>query len=469
MTQQTQVAAGVVQAPEQWRPRFHVTGARNWINDPNGPVQWNGTYHLFFQANPDAPFWGPPRWGHVSSPDLIRWERHSDAVVPGPGAADVDGCWSGCVREVEGRPAMYYTGVVGADDARVESVCRAWGSADLTEWTKDIANPLIPAPPAELGSGYHRDPFLWHDGHRWQMLLGSGTLTGERHGTVLRYESDDATSWQYRGVFFSAGRREDGIDLGEHWECPQLVVDGDRALLVFGCQDPAAAKPLMHAVYVTGAVADGGFAGGPARLLDHGDVFYAPAVMTDEAGRTLLWGWAQERVPEETQASMRQVGALSVPRTLSIEDGRVTVEPVPELQRLRRGLLAGPADLATGVVVDRPAVELAGTVGHDGGGWSIVAGAARLSVVADIARGSLNVEVTDAVMGTRWLKLPRRTTSELRLFVDGSLVEIFTSDGDALTTRVYWPSPELTVTLGGAADGRAWALDTSVMPDAVDD
>ena len=42
---------------DAWRPRYHVTGERNWINDPNGPIQRAGVYHLFYQANPDQPFW----------------------------------------------------------------------------------------------------------------------------------------------------------------------------------------------------------------------------------------------------------------------------------------------------------------------------------------------------------------------------------------------------------------------------
>jgi beta-fructofuranosidase len=62
-----------------WEPRLHVTGTSNWINDPNGPVHWNGVYHLFFQANPAAPRWGRPQWGHVSSDDLVRWRRHPTA------------------------------------------------------------------------------------------------------------------------------------------------------------------------------------------------------------------------------------------------------------------------------------------------------------------------------------------------------------------------------------------------------
>ena len=34
------------------RPQYHYLPAANWMNDPNGVIQWNGRYHLFYQYNP---------------------------------------------------------------------------------------------------------------------------------------------------------------------------------------------------------------------------------------------------------------------------------------------------------------------------------------------------------------------------------------------------------------------------------
>ena len=53
---------GVVRADDPLRPQYHLMPARNWLNDPNGPVYYNGYYHMFFQHNPNAAVWGDMHW-----------------------------------------------------------------------------------------------------------------------------------------------------------------------------------------------------------------------------------------------------------------------------------------------------------------------------------------------------------------------------------------------------------------------
>ena len=37
---------------EKYRPNYHFTPEKNWMNDPNGVVYYEGEYHLFYQFNP---------------------------------------------------------------------------------------------------------------------------------------------------------------------------------------------------------------------------------------------------------------------------------------------------------------------------------------------------------------------------------------------------------------------------------
>ncbi len=67
------------------RPRYHFLPEANWLNDPNGLIQWGGEYHMFYQYNPNGPFHGTIHWGHAASTDLVRWRHLPVALAPSPG------------------------------------------------------------------------------------------------------------------------------------------------------------------------------------------------------------------------------------------------------------------------------------------------------------------------------------------------------------------------------------------------
>ncbi|PYU76942.1 MAG: hypothetical protein DMG49_00505 [Acidobacteria bacterium] len=77
-------------AADPFRPQYHLLPARNWMNDPNGPIHWNGRYHMFFQYNPNAAVWGDMHWAHAVSEDMIRWRHLPIALAPTPGWDDAD-------------------------------------------------------------------------------------------------------------------------------------------------------------------------------------------------------------------------------------------------------------------------------------------------------------------------------------------------------------------------------------------
>jgi beta-fructofuranosidase len=318
------------------RPRFHVTAPKHWLNDPNGPLYWNGRWHLFYQHNPAAPAWGPPHWGHVSSTDLLTWQRHPIALAPSTDGPDRDGCWSGCARVVDGVPTIFYTGVVGdSDDTRVESVMRATPlDRDLVRWVKD-PDPVIKGPSEAPDTGFHRDPYLLHDGGDDYLLLGSSTHGPDGPtGTVLIYRGGPDGTWTFDGVMFD-GAADWVVDTGPLWECPQLLRFPAGDVLIVSVQDPRHEKPLCHVIAFTGRFGGGRFLADQAQLIDRGHLFYAPAALSVR-DRWLIWGWVQDPSPDLGPSNPnRCVGALSLPREVTLEHGRVQVSPAAELIGLR--------------------------------------------------------------------------------------------------------------------------------------
>jgi beta-fructofuranosidase len=224
----------------------------------------------------------------------------------------------------------------------------------------------------------------------------------------------------------------------------------------------------MYAVYFLGTVRGGRFDGRLGGRLDGGDVFYAPALLRDESGRDLMWGWAQERLGRDRQAGLSHAGALTLPRQITTKGGRLLIRQVPELERLRADRVTDPGKLA-----GETQLELVATVeGRAGaGGWVLRAGDVHAEVLVDLGAPQLRVAVADGgeprVMAA---PLTARDRYALRVFVDGSLIEVFAADGEAaVTTRAYpdaagWHAAALRAD-GGAqlTDATAWRVRDDVV------
>ncbi len=473
-------------------PHFHVRSADGYVNDPNGPVHYRGSYHLYFQQVFDTPRTGPVHWGHATSTDLVTWTLHRPALTPSPGTPDEGGCWSGNTVVADDRLYAFYSAF---DPENPFQPVRRAESGDGFEFTGSI--PMVDAPDASESPVQFRDPFVWWHHGRWCMIVGAGLAGDDADGGPLGqarlYESADLAQWRYVGPFASRRRIHEGTghDTGMMWECPQYAALGEWGVLFVGAYDHS--KGITHVLALIGRdQADRLADPGPAVRIDQGPNFYAPSVMRDPDGRVLVWGWVTEG--RDTAASIEAdwSGMLTLPRVLTVTDeGEPRWHPPAELAALRDGAIAaveGPLEAGSSVdVPDVPAqfeLDLAlttpGTDREPTHVRLVTGEAEHLDLLVDWRAGTVALDrdaasqdprsqggafsIADAVDGDA----EGSASVRLRLLVDGSVGELFAA-GQVLTCRFYPQTPppwtlRVTPGAGGPVDGHVtvWRLRRSV-------
>ncbi len=198
---------------EIYRPQFHFTPAKNWMNDPNGLVYYNKIYHLFFQYNPFGNKWGHMSWGHAISKDLVHWKElpvaipEENGIMAFSGSSVVD--WdnsSGFEKDGEPPLVAIYTGRRDTDNTQYQ--CLAYSNDSGETWAEYKNNPVI-----NINSKDFRDPkvFWYSPDKKWVMVVA---LSAEHK--IRLYESLNLKKWKLMSEFGPAGAI-DGV-----WECPDL-------------------------------------------------------------------------------------------------------------------------------------------------------------------------------------------------------------------------------------------------------
>ncbi len=321
-------------------PRFHVTGGVGWINDPNGFSLYRGEYHLFFQYYPYGTSWGQMHWGHVKTDDFIRWTRLPCALAPDE-PYDVDGCFSGSALEApDGSHMLIYTGNrnVRRKNGLVEGFqtqCVAYG--DGVEYHKVDVNPVIDESLLPQGGSKHdfRDPKCWYEDGMYYCVVGNRAEDGS--GCVLFYQSKDGLNWEYRSTLASCHNQ-----YGKMWECPDFFALDNRHVLLVSPQDMTSIGLEFHPGNSSLAII-GNLDAERKHLLyenvhtvDYGTDFYAMQTLQAKDGRRIMIAWMQSW--ESTGAKLPSLsffGQMTLPRELSIRDGRLIQTPVREIERYR--------------------------------------------------------------------------------------------------------------------------------------
>lgn len=496
------------------RPGFHLTPHVGWMNDPNGFSYFDGKYHMFYQYYPYNSKWGPMHWGHAVSEDMLHWEYLPAALAPDE-AFDNVGCFSGSAVDMgDGRHLIIYTGVTrvlpegmsecnaytektdGVVNNRTDGLldydwrdkqvqCIAIG--DGVEYSKYSGNPVIGANLLPTGGSERdfRDPKIWRtsDGG-YNCIVGNRPEDGS--GQILLFTSADGYKWQFKSIL----ARNEGR-YGTMWECPDFfMLDGKWVLLTSPCDMKAEGLEYIDGngtlcligEYDEGA---GEFTEECAQSIEYGIDFYAPQTVVTPDGRRVMIGWMQNwKTLDIKGANEPWFGQMTIPREISVKNGRLYQWPAREIEKLRRdrtdyknvivsgqlsleGICGRNADIEmTLKPVEGEALynsfELRFACG--GGVQGAVENEQYTSLVYSPSEGIMTIDrshsgVRDDILNRRSCKVRSGGEITLRIILDKYSAEIFVNGGEqAMSVTMYTKS---------SADGIAFIADGKAAVDVM--
>ena len=180
-------------APVFFRP------APAWVGDVI-PAEHDGVFHLWYLYDDRRePKPGMP-WHLVTTTDFVRFDDRGEAVASGGPESEDFNVYTGSVAEgPDGTRHLFSTaqnpGRRGADGRPLQLVAHATSATPDGPWRKHPE--LTFGAPDGYESGDWRDPFVFHDGVNWRMLVAARHTDGpdRRRGTVAQLVSEDLRAW----------------------------------------------------------------------------------------------------------------------------------------------------------------------------------------------------------------------------------------------------------------------------------
>lgn len=423
---------------DRFRLNYHLMPVEGLLNDPNGLIEKDGTYHVFYQINDKECCHGPKKWGHYESKDMINWEIKDFALSPQE-KYESHGCYSGSAILYKDKIHLFYTGNVKNEKGERESYqCLA---IENQEGSFDKLGPVI----TQIPKGYtehFRDPKVLEKDGLYYMVLGA--QNSNLKGEVLLYISKDLKNWELLKSIYTKD------DLGYMIECPDLFeLDGERVLI----SSPQGMEPqgtlynnLFQSGYMVSLDEEFGHWWTDFTELDRGFDFYAPQTFIDSKGRRIMYAWMG--MEEENHPTIHEgnwVHALTIPRELKIKNHKIVQLPLAELKALRKN------SIEKNNVLIKDSIIFPGISGES---FEMIVDFENISaksfgiklrksdneeilIVFEKNKLNLDREKTPFLKGKRQCNISGKN-HKLQIFMDTSSLEFFYNDGEEVfTSRIY--------------------------------
>ncbi|MGX7031534.1 glycoside hydrolase family 32 protein [Vagococcus zengguangii] len=450
---------GVVKS-SKYASSYHITPLEGLLNDPNGLICFKGIYHVFYQWNATGTTHENKSWGHLISKDLVNWERLAPALVPSE-YYDKNGVYSGTAVEKDNLLYLFYTGnVINEDGSKVSYQCYAT-SEDGIVFEKH--GPMFEHPPGY--TRHVRDPKVWFEEEEqlWYLILGA--QTEDEMGTAIYYTSRDLKEWTFGGEMFSPEELAKLSQRGFMWECPDIVTLNNQRVFIYSPQGIEAQSNrylnIYQSAYLTIKKNQQTFMIEHPEIveLDHGFEFYAPQTFVDKNGNQLMFAWMGVMPPEveQTQPTIAEgwVHQLTIPRVLTFENGKLYQRPAQQLSTLRQSKQVFSIENKWEIKPKSMALEVDAIFEEASGDFEW-----KIKESTQITYQQKNKRLV--ISRLNWFtKLPEQRIIELeddlkvlRLFIDGSSLEVFVNEGEAVASLRYFDNSNNRLSYHGTNQGQ---------------
>ena len=422
---------------EKFRPIYHHTPKRGWMNDPNGMFYKDGVWNLYYQYNPYGSMWGNMHWGHSTTTDLIHWKDEGVAIAP-----DIWGTiFSGsCVVDKETVIAMYTSSRPTPFGGDVQAQSLAFSTDGGQTFTKFEGNPVLTSEEKDF-----RDPrpFWNEDIKAWNLILAVGQ-------EMRIYSSKDLKEWKYESSFGKESGNHGGV-----WECPDLIKIDNKWLLICNI-NPGGPFGGSATQYFVGQFDGHRFTceskPNVTKWMDYGKDHYATVSFYNAPeNRHVVLAWMSNWQYANQVPTMQFRSANSIPRDLGLFDyqGETYVSVVPSKETLAmRGAKVKVPTEACEIVVDlkgKTEIVLSNTKGEQ---VTMTYDASKQTFAMDRTKSG-NVGFSEDFPCVT--KAPTYgKVKQLRIFIDRGSIEAFDSDGRMAMTNLVFPSePYNTIKVKG--------------------
>jgi len=461
-------------AAVSYRPLFHYTPTTNWINDPNGLVYYNGSYHLFSQYNPQGYVWGNMSWDQALSNDFFSWQETGVAIpevitstetsLIFSGSAVVDNSnTSGFATQAGQVPlvAIYTANNSAANGSAIsQTQCISYSLDQGQTWTAYTKNPVL-----DIGSTQFRDPkvFWYAPNQTWVMVVSKPDVD-----SIRIYNSPDLKNWTFKSDFGAIG------NTNQVWECPdlyQLTVEGTSTQKwVLSVSGGGVENGFGGMQYFIGSFDGSKFtadADNYPLYVDYGKDYYAGVTFNNiptSDGRTVMVGWANNWSYAGSIPTAGYRGQYAVPRSLSLRkvnnsDGyHLLQSPAAEISQHETTIYSNSAislsntmqlSAASGTSLDIQftlSLANAATAGinvlQSGSEQTTITLNKALSEVLLDRTNSGNSSFSNAFASIESAKMNNVDFTNLtcRILVDQSIVEVFINNGEYTITDLVFPT-----------------------------